>query len=565
MSTRRMHNTEMKKLVRVFRGMPRPDLAKRRDTEAYQQTTRDAVKELPRRLRHSVLSMSTSPLCCSHKGLDHHLVKEIFDWVRHEFDGGIGKFIYPLLMHNKLTIPQEYNIRCLEPVLQMWRSDFKVEASAPPDRAPVDCGSKWKYQEDQCPACMLARVGSDDSVLRALYAGMIVRFNSEKLGWVDTPLSEVNGKKLDKPRSKRVRFVRYWVKACARGDYLLTEAAEMGLNLRRVHMEWKRTQRQRPSFYQSGQSSAAGSLVRPDLDNLFRDPPAQMDRPRTAVETERWLQPTPVYRPNPDPRSLNIRGYSGQSLGNNPSARHLRDSSESSRPLLDPEPNRSLSHRRDSDSDSDTTIRPSDSISQMPPRIAFRPSVFTQVSQCVAPLNIQKTPNLGRSNTHTPSLTRSQHPTILRAGQTDISVLGYPPRSKRHDSVLTAAERCSQPPRILSSVSGTFSVLSGSTINMEEDDMRPVFDPLETREERLSRIKRMLSPMPVPSEGSVYGGFGGEDRDPFEDVDEEEFSDGEEAYGGAEPAETGNSRANDSGRSRGSRKSEAGTNWEDLY
>jgi hypothetical protein len=606
-----MHNTEMKKLVRVLRGVPCPDVAKRRDTEAYQQTTKDAVKDLPRRLRHSLLSMSTSPLCSTHKGLDHHLMEDIFDWVRHELDGGIGKFIYPLIMHNKLTISQEYNIRCLEPVLQMWRKDFKAEASAPPDRTPIDCGSRWKFQDDQCAACILARIGSDDSVLRALYAGMIVRLNSEKLGWAGTPLSELNARKLDKPKSKRVRFVRYWVKACASGDHLLTEAAEMGLHMRRAHIKWKRSQCQRPSFYQDGRSSMAGNSVRTDLYpiNPFRDPPAELHRPRTAVETERWLHPKRVYQPNdpkigPNPRPQNVRGYStGESLGFNPSVHHPRvsstshhhprDSPESSPPLPDPELNRRLSHHDDFEcSDSDTTIHPCDSASQAPFRTTIRPNdTFSKVSQRVEPLHIQKKPHLGRSHIHTSSLTRSQQPTNLHPGPSDVPVLGNPPRPRRHDSILstdTLAQRRSQPPRAPSSIlphehpahrapsslhprrthsSRQASVLSGTTINMEEDDMRPVFDPLETREERLSRIKRLLKPLPVPSEGSVYGGFGDEDGDPFEDVDEEELSDGEgdDAYGGAEEVRITDPFVDDGGR-RGSRRvSRASTNWDDLY
>lgn len=58
--------------------------------------------------------------------------------------------------------------------------------------------------------------------------------------------------------------------------------------------------------------------------------------------------------------------------------------------------------------------------------------------------------------------------------------------------------------------------------------------------------------LPIPQTQSVYGGFGGEEADPFEDADEDEEEHGMEREEGEE-------------RSHGRRDSKAGTSWGQLY
>jgi hypothetical protein len=242
METRRLHNTDMKKLVNVLRGVS--------------PAIKPAIKALPYRLRHSPLSIFGT-LCPLHKGLNHHLIIDIQSWVTHEFDGAIGRYIYPVIMGGKLTPAQQSQIRHLEPVLRMWRAEFKTESSAPPGRAPIQAGEKWDYQCDRCSACVLARIGADEDVLHALYAGMIARFHTSKL---------VSGKDLgvatlNHPKSKRVRFVRYWIKACRRGDALLCEAADLGLVIKKLHREWKDARRTKGASIYNGRVSLGGTTV----------------------------------------------------------------------------------------------------------------------------------------------------------------------------------------------------------------------------------------------------------------------------------------------------------------
>ncbi|EDU43522.1 conserved hypothetical protein [Pyrenophora tritici-repentis Pt-1C-BFP] len=226
MDTRRLRGSDMKRLVRILRHVPDPtDERFERKEASYRKHTKEDIHNLPSRLRSSRLSFGSTNLCSMHKGLNHNLINDIWQWLRHEFEGAIGKFLYPLIMSNRLTAKQEWNVRQLEPVLEMWNVDFSLEASAPPGHEPVSHGSQWEYQRDGCPACMMARIGSDEHVLFALFANMVGRFNTKSLtstgGWKKT-------------RSKRLRFVRYWVKATHDGDTTLSYAGELGLKMKQL-------------------------------------------------------------------------------------------------------------------------------------------------------------------------------------------------------------------------------------------------------------------------------------------------------------------------------------------
>jgi hypothetical protein len=240
MDTRRLHNSDMKKLVRILRDVPVPaeERHERKET-LYRKYTKEDIQRLPSRLRSSLLSLGPTNLCSTHKGLNQNLLNDIWGWIRHEFDGAIGKFFYPLVMsHGLLTAEQKSKIRQLEPVLQMWQPNFRLEASAPPGHEPVRCGSKWHYQQDQCPACMMARIGSDVDILFALFAGMVGRFNSKAFTTMDA-LRSVAG--WDSMTSKRLRFVRYWLRKTG-GEDTLFQAGDLGMHLKSLRAQWKREQ-----------------------------------------------------------------------------------------------------------------------------------------------------------------------------------------------------------------------------------------------------------------------------------------------------------------------------------
>jgi len=329
METQRLHNPELKRLACVLSGIPI-------SASAYQATTK-AIKHLPHRLLASNFATS-STLCSMHASLDHHLLNEIWSWVRHEFSA-IGRFILPLLVSNMLSANQERKIRQLEPVLQIWRKDFVFELSGAPGREPINTGDKWTYQADQCSACMLARIGSSDSALRALYAGMLARFPLGKLTTSKVILAELGASAFDDPKSKRVRFVRYWIKQSAKGMDLLFSAADLGIGLKKLHKQWKGTQDpERVSLYR-GQAQDPFTDHAPSRPHTPATPSQSSYRPRSFAESQhhpsaqvaplnlsKTLPRTPSSRPpswelHPRPRfPSDASTYSCSSFDNAPPA-----------------------------------------------------------------------------------------------------------------------------------------------------------------------------------------------------------------------------------------------------
>lgn len=226
METRRLHNPDMKQLVVVLRTEPHSTVGP--GDERFQKATQAAIKKLPRRLRSSAVSQHGS-LCRSHKGLDVHLINDVWSWIKYELEVGIGRFLYPIIMSDVLPDVLETRIRQLEPVVRMFSSEWTLVGSAAPGKHPIDTGDKWARQENGCPACMLARLGSDHQVLFALYACMYGRLR----------LSSGGQKGVKAVRSKRLRFVRYWMKTHSDGTQAAEEAYNLGVQLKVVRRESK--------------------------------------------------------------------------------------------------------------------------------------------------------------------------------------------------------------------------------------------------------------------------------------------------------------------------------------
>lgn len=228
-----LHNSEMKKLARIFRKDHKEKDGPKHNQ--YSQRTKEDIADLPRRLRSPILNLSSTNLCSTHKGLDSRLVNDIFAWVHYELDVAIGKFLYPLIMTGALTADQEQQVRQLEPVREMWHSDFTAETSALPGFRHFQAGRTWKYQVGQCPACMLTRIGSNETVLFAIFAGMIGRLQLGRSG-IDPTIESLGCEQI---KSKRLRFVRYWILRFRRGDIMLTEACRLGLEMKARRNVWK--------------------------------------------------------------------------------------------------------------------------------------------------------------------------------------------------------------------------------------------------------------------------------------------------------------------------------------
>lgn len=471
MSTRNLHKFEMKELVDILLGTPAPGAEL-----TYNEAIKKKVKNLPRRLRISTLRSlhngGSRELCLTHKGLNVHLIHNVWSWVKHEIYSAIGKFTYPIIVSGSLTPNQELGIRQLEPVLEMWQNDFRASTSAPPGREPIKCGSKWSYQPDHCAACMLTRIGSDENALFALFAGMVGRLSIPKLVHGNHTLNDIKVSHLDRLRSKRARFVRYWIKASRSGDTLLYKAGEFGINLKKINETLK--QGKISSMYGNTYDYSASISQHPASPALdpFRDPIEEMEHLHLSNHTRKdSAHDTKI---GPLPRPANIDQYtpleqlhlgfdSSISEGSNSTGRNSACSSFTG---SDSAP--SLYSDNSSVSDYASTIWPDDSIS------------------VTTPLNVVKKP--------------------------------------------ACEHRNMKPPTSVAS----FTTIQSYTNGGSRDADSSVRDPLATQSEMFSKYKALLNPhpqegsramysLPVPQRESMYFGFVDKKaaKDPFEDVDEE--------------------------------------------
>jgi hypothetical protein len=568
METRRLHNTDMQSLVRILRDVPAPTEERyERKLEKYQHYTKKDIQRLRGRLRSPRLSFGPKTnLCPVHKAFDQNLINDIWAWMKHELEFGIGRFLYPLIMSGRLTAEQEMKMRQLEPVLQMWQSDFDLDASAPPGHEPIRCDTKWSYQHDRCPACIMARIGSDEDVLFALFAGMVGRFGS-------TMDAQQNTDFWDKTKSKRLRFVRYWIKKTNGGDTLF-EAGTLGMHMKHVRLEWKQEER-RLKYSLLGGTTAQGTPMTAEFHRSH-----ESERPQTAQHAHevRRSRPTPIHslephqayelpatsphdpKLGPEPRPNSRRLSPAEQLGFEMPGMRERVSAipyddQNIHPALrspsGPTPERNPSNGSKGSNGSDDTIKPDDSVSVA----ALRPS----------PLRIIHHPP------HPASPTSTIHRSPFSA-------------HKREDSVHTSSSR--KPPSLpirtthapslassytITSYAAGPSSQSHATARYDPLDS-PIYNALESPQDRVERYRRMLANpfltfsengkadsastvLPEPKRQSMYGAFGSAvfDGGKFDGVDVEVPEEEREEW-----------ERYDEGKGV-ERDSEVTGDWDDLY
>lgn len=236
-------NSEIKRLTGILREYPH-NLSIPANALYWKDVDR-LVHELPSKARSSGLNpfpsqkrngkVKAGKLCNGHKGLNHHIIYSIWSALQYEFDRAQGKFLYPILMYCNLSYEVEQAVRPLEPVPEMWQEDFDILDNTLPDRCPIQQPiyvngrtiSKWHKQENCCPGCMLARIGSDPDVLCALLTGMVARYTPRSVGTTEDI------------KSKRIKWVRYWIKQAPNGEKYWVQAWELGVKLREIRQEWE--------------------------------------------------------------------------------------------------------------------------------------------------------------------------------------------------------------------------------------------------------------------------------------------------------------------------------------
>lgn len=439
MDTRRLHAPEIKQLVHVLRN-DSTSCEDPKDSNA-EKATVSAIKLLPRRLRSNLLS-SHGSLCHTHKDLDHHLIDDIWAWIKFELESAIGRFIYPLIMCGTLSTEDEQQIRQLEPVIEMILPEWSLAASAPPGKRPIHTGTNWAYQENGCPACMLSRIGSDRRVLFALYSGMYGHLS----------LRNSNLKK-----SKRLRFIRYWMRTHPGGAEAAGDASAFGAKMKALRGDAKALLKQ------------CGRPVRYVRDTISGPPLSAYHFPDN--HTEIALEVLNPYSPKGSTTASATTSVSTFDLNKaepyNPkdwTTATLHD------PKLGPEPPPSPG----TSTIASTKSRSSDKRTAFPPTPAATCNP-ARTTDALAPLPSPTTINRTASN------------------RTSSSKRSLP---KRHGPVISnTSPPFLRAPRPRSSV---YSVASSiASYNASPDNNPPershAFDPLETPSERLDRYRKLLA------------------------------------------------------------------------
>ncbi|KAF2120150.1 hypothetical protein BDV96DRAFT_674381 [Lophiotrema nucula] len=320
---RQVNNTDMKAVKYILGHFPFPYPADPVKEKQYWDAIRRAIRDLPSHLRESRLhAMGNSEnngvvkqgkLCNDHKGMSSEPVYDIWAWVKEELDHKIGPFLHPILVKVGLTPVQEKKVRQLEPVLQLYHKEFDTAAMTPEGREPIVSGNweadtfinRWAYQKNECPACILARIGSDEKVLFALYAGMVGYLSESKLG------------KKNKPKSSRLRWIKYLLGQHEHGEKLASEAWDLGEEMRRTYRSYKEHRRYTGQFDFYGRRNRTSVDSRPKSEpraglstplgtsytsqrgdeNTFTDPRPQAAEPLQApTAAEPYTPPSNPYQ-----------------------------------------------------------------------------------------------------------------------------------------------------------------------------------------------------------------------------------------------------------------------------
>jgi hypothetical protein len=503
MDTRRLHAAEIKQLVRVLRNESNSQMDTQVDLKdsKTEKATVSAIKLLPRRLRANLLS-SHGSLCHTHKSLDHHLIDDIWAWIKFELETAIGRFIYPLVMSGTLSKEDEQRIRQLEPVGEMIVPGWTLAESAPPGKRPIHTGTNWAYQQDGCPACMLSRIGSDTKVLFALYAGTYGHLS----------IRNSNLKK-----SKRLRIIRYWMRTHPSGAEAPEDAYEFGAKLKASRDDAKTLLRQSGQPVRYKRNSISGPPLSAFPDN----------------HTEIALDVLNPYNPNASTTTSATTSVStfNPDVSDPYKSKNCRCSTSTiDDPKLGPSPSPAPSTIASIESQTKPRYSDKRVASQATPGITFSPA--PEIDD-LAPL---PSPN-----------------TINRTASNRISA-SKRPAPKRHDSVISNRSSL-HAPRPRSSVYSTATSIASYNDPSDRGSPAPsdrsrAFDPLETSEERIEKFRNILAPswvlensadegddegsvaledtfnfrgflLPKPSRTSLYAAFGDEGKkgDAFEVCD----------------------------------------------
>ncbi|KAI9750908.1 MAG: hypothetical protein M1815_001519 [Lichina confinis] len=145
-------------------------------------------------------------LCDTHKRLNSQIVRYVLVAIEIE----IGKRLNSLILNmSALSTEHKKLISSLRALNALWTPphDYRQNFLCEPEQ-------KWRYQEDDCGACMLARIGEDEGTLLLLRTTLLARMQPD----------------LADPRL--LRWVEGWVSWSGRGDEIRAESKKLAKSLR---------------------------------------------------------------------------------------------------------------------------------------------------------------------------------------------------------------------------------------------------------------------------------------------------------------------------------------------
>ncbi|KAK4987660.1 hypothetical protein LTR66_007540 [Elasticomyces elasticus] len=207
---------DIRLLTSLLSYAPRPSLPNvSKAVQDFKEVSKAQISYLPSHLKSKISIISV--FCKLHKRLNVAAVTSVYKAFKYEVDTELYDTWLPLRHAGLLTLEQNALLTVLENVSALWLRPavFQVQTGHEPEE-------RWKYQDNECAACLLARLGGHEEACVAL--GAVV------LGSMKTDME-----------SKRVVWIESWLRAVGKdGDSFIAKTRRLGSELREVRQGAKR-------------------------------------------------------------------------------------------------------------------------------------------------------------------------------------------------------------------------------------------------------------------------------------------------------------------------------------
>jgi hypothetical protein len=169
-------NSEISALTRTLQLLPGENAVTYAGRVMSSISVLDSHLKRPNRVSSLILPSQKlfTPLCKLHKPLNASVVHALFNLVALEAGGRLNSLVSN---NHKLTETERARVQSLRELHSLWLEPDVYQKTF----FELPNWEKWKYQADECEACMLARIGGDMTVLLTLRMALLSRMSSKKL------------------------------------------------------------------------------------------------------------------------------------------------------------------------------------------------------------------------------------------------------------------------------------------------------------------------------------------------------------------------------------------------